>query len=477
MLSYLPYSVYSFFQSGGRFCWVVRAAPTTAPDNGSMATVDVAGQSGRAFTLQALSPGVWGNSIKYTLSTQGTYPTPAQPGVDPQDIFAIQIVVPNSQGVDEVVETFTSMSMTGEIPGTRLVATTLNDSVSGSRYVTCQNLDTAQLQPKPPTGEGDVSILSGGVDPGIPDPSVLTAAAQTIATVDGPVTLNIVGYMSDISAVDTPDYALKYVSAAVSSYDFPDRTDLFVVNDSCPPRPPGTPASTYKSSMTSPLLPVVGDSYTAAYGPWVIIAHPTRIGASIAVPPGGGVMGVMARIDATVGVFRAPAGVIAGLNNAVGVQTKFSDTELGDLNAQNINIIRSVVGAGICIMGGRTRKSYGADKYISARRTLIYLEESLRRSTQYAVFENNDQRLWSSLRMSADRILRPMWERGGLAGASAAEAYYITCNDTINTPSVIQSGEVHMEVGVALEYPAEFVIIRITQFDRGTFTSEVTPTS
>jgi phage tail sheath protein FI len=186
-------------------------------------------------------------------------------------------------------------------------------------------------------------------------------------------------------------------------------------------------------------------------------------------------MGMMARIDATIGVFRAPAGVIAGLGNAVGAATKFTDTELGDLNNKNINVIRSVVGAGICVMGARTRKSYGADKYVSARRTLIAIKESLRRSTQWAVFENNDTRLWSGLRMTADRILRPMWEAGGLAGVSQGDAYYIRCDATLNTPQVIQSGEVRMEVGVALEYPAEFVVIRITQFDRGSSTAEVSP--
>ena len=104
-------------------------------------------------------------------------------------------------------------------------------------------------------------------------------------------------------------------------------------------------------------MPTPGDSYSASYGPWIIIPNPQRVGTTIAIPPGGAVMGMMARIDATVGVFRAPAGVIAGLTNAVGVQTKFTDTELGDLNSQNINVIRSVVGAGICVMGGRTRKT------------------------------------------------------------------------------------------------------------------------
>jgi phage tail sheath protein FI len=99
----------------------------------------------------------------------------------------------------------------------------------------------------------------------------------------------------------------------------------------------------------------------------------------------------------------------------------------------------------------------------------------MKRTTQFAVFENNDQRLWASLRMAADRILRPLWEAGGLKGYSAQQAYYITCDDTINTPQVIASGEVHMEIGVALQYPAEFVIIRLTQFDQGGFTAEVTP--
>jgi phage tail sheath protein FI len=62
-------------------------------------------------------------------------------------------------------------------------------------------------------------------------------------------------------------------------------------------------------------------------------------------------------------------------------------------------------------------------------------------------------------------------------GSNTNEAYYIRCDDTINTPSVIQSGEVRMELGVALQYPAEFVIIRLTQYDQGSFTAEVQPAS
>ena len=216
-------------------------------------------------------------------------------------------------------------------------------------------------------------------------------------------------------------------------------------------------------------------SYVASYAPWIIIPHPTQVGSVITIPPGGAVCGVMARIDATVGPQRAPAGIIAGVANAVGVQTKFTDTELGDLNSRNINIIRPVIGSGICVMGARTRKGYGPDRYISARRVLIALKEQLRRSTQWAIFENNDERLWSAMRSTANNILRPMWERGGLRGRAANEAYFVLCDATINTPSVIASGEVRMQVGVALEYPAEFVVIRITQITTSTFPNEVQP--
>ena len=262
----------------------------------------------------------------------------------------------------------------------------------------------------------------------------------------------------------------KFVGGTFAPTTFADREDVISINDNVIAR---ASDETDYITVVKGGLAVDSTSYTAAYAPWILVPHPTQIGAVIPIPPAGGVLGVMARIDATVGYHRAPAGVIATISNAVGVQAKFTDSQLGDLNVANINIIRPVVGAGICIMGARTRKGYGPDHYISARRTLIAIKESLRRSTQYAVFENNDERLWSSLRITAENILRPLWERGGLRGASPSQAYYIRCDSTINTINVITAGEVRMEVGVALEYPAEFVIIRITQITSTQFNNEV----
>lgn len=472
-LSYLPYSVYSFFQNGGRTAYIVRSIPVANAGTASSKVVTGVQFSdgvtaGNAFTISARSAGTWGTNVSYLLRIQET--VGSAPVTD--CIFTLQVVL-TTNGTSEVVESFPNLSIAGTISGTRPVTEAINDLVSGSRYV---QISSARADIVPAEALSSVP-LQGGTDPHLPTSGDLTSSAvDAVPKVEGPIVLNIVGYISDVSTIETATWADNYVGGTTSSSSWSDRQDVFVVNDNCPPREPGQTASSYKTSMlqSTSLSANSGDSYSASYGPWGLISNPLRAGSVMAIPPGGAVIGMVSRIDATIGVFRAPAGVIASLNNFIGVQTKFTDTELGDLNSANVNVIRPVVGAGMAVMGARTRKSFGADRYVSARRTLIYIREVLRRSTQFAVFENNDSRLWSSLRMSAERILRPLWEAGGLRGANAAEAYFIRCDDTINTAAVIAAGEVRMEIGVALEYPAEFVVIRVSQFDRGQVTTEVT---
>lgn len=476
-LSYLPYSVYQYFQNGGRTAYIVRAVSTS--DDGTAASKAVTGDTfatleevtpttGTAFTLAAKSNGAWGDNLRYHLRVQEV--------LDGDAVITLQIllVTDTATNTTEVVETFSNVTLGGSVQGTRTVSEAVNDPSSGSVYVTITSASALVL----PDETTSPVAFTGGVDPALPAANDMSAAAvSAVAKIEGPIVLNIAGYLDDATAAETPAWSDAYIGATVAGTAWSDRSDIFIINDNVAPRDPNMSNASYKTVMTgnAALGANTGDSYSASYGPWVLIPNPLRAGAVMAVPPGGSVVGCIARIDATIGVFRAPAGVLASLNNVIGVQTKFTDTEQGDMNAANINVIRSVVGAGIAIMGARTRKSYGPDRYVNQRRTLIYIREVLRRSTQFAIFENNDERLWSALRMSADRILRPLWEAGGLRGNSAAEAYFIRVDDSVNTPASIAAGEVRMEVGVATEYPAEFLIIRLTQFDRGVFTAEVQP--
>jgi len=115
-------------------------------------------------------------------------------------------------------------------------------------------------------------------------------------------------------------------------------------------------------------------------------------------------------------------------------------------------------------MGGRTLKQDGtANRYVAMRRSLTYIEKSLMDLSQFAVFEPNTETLWARLTTSLGAFLNTYRNQGGLRGATPADAYYIVCDSTNNTTQSIANGFVNIEVGVALEYPAEFVVINLTQ--------------
>jgi uncharacterized protein len=73
--------------------------------------------------------------------------------------------------------------------------------------------------------------------------------------------------------------------------------------------------------------------------------------------------------------------------------------------------------------------------------------------------------LWGELSSAVDQVLRNLWQTRGLRGATQNQAYYVICDDTNNTPQSIAAGEVHIDAGVALQYPARFIVISIGQFE------------
>ena len=114
-------------------------------------------------------------------------------------------------------------------------------------------------------------------------------------------------------------------------------------------------------------------------------------------------------------------------------------------------------------MGGRTLDNTPNNRYINIRRSLIYIEKRLSDLTQFAVFENNDSRLWLQIRTALNAFLLSYWQSGGLRGATVSQAFYVKCDSSTTTFSDMQAGKVNIEVGVSLEYPAEFVVIKLGQ--------------
>jgi uncharacterized protein len=209
-------------------------------------------------------------------------------------------------------------------------------------------------------------------------------------------------------------------------------------------------------------------SNAAVYYPNVFVADPLGRGAGALrkMGPAGAVAGLYLATDASRGVFKAPAGIGASIQGIVAVERPFSSTELDTMNASTspVNPIRQIPGAGLSVMGARTLKQDGtANKYVNMRRSLIYIRKQLKNLTEFAIFENNDERLWAQIRTSINVFLGEYRNQGGLRGASPSQAYFVKCDAENNSAQQIANGEVHIQVGVALQYPAEFIVIDLSQ--------------
>ena len=194
---------------------------------------------------------------------------------------------------------------------------------------------------------------------------------------------------------------------------------------------------------------------------------PADAGAIRAFAPCGAVAGVIARTDAQRGVWKAPAGLEATLVNAPELEVRLTDAENGELNPKGINCLRTFPAAGKAVWGARTR--VGAEgladewKYLSVRRTALFIEESLYRGTQWVVFEPNDEPLWASIRLSVGAFMQQQFRKGAFQGRSSREAYFVKCDGETTTQADINLGIVNVLVGFAPLKPAEFVVVRIQQ--------------
>jgi phage tail sheath protein FI len=151
----------------------------------------------------------------------------------------------------------------------------------------------------------------------------------------------------------------------------------------------------------------------------------------------------------------------------MGLELKLSDTDNGLLNPQGINCLRTFPVYGNVVWGARTLK--GADvlnddyKYVPVRRLALYIEDSLLRGMQWAVFEPNAEPLWAQIRLSVGSFMNTLYRQGAFAGATAKDAYYVACDATTTTQDDINMGIVNVQIGFAPLKPAEFVVITIQQ--------------
>lgn len=446
----LPLAVYLFFANGGRQAYINRVVysgdAVVQSNNAATATKVLkdrtSGTALNTLELDAKNPGSWGNNVNITItdSTLTGY-------------FNLTVYY-NGNTDANIVERFTDLSMTAT--DSRYAVAVIN---AGSAYITAVDSGSNATGVTRNPALQNNTALAGGVN------GLNVTSAQVVAdltqfdTINESLILNMPNF-TDATAVNG---AISYATG---------RGDVFVVVDGAAGLAVGT--STTAGTQLYLAASYTATSQAAVYYPQLVIADPTAglgsaSNATRSVAPGGAVIGQIASTDAVRGVFKAPAGLQTRLAGVVSV-TPISNSDLDALNTSvaPVNAIKYVPGSGIVIMGARTLKAGYIDRYIPVRRTLIYLEKSLKDLSQFAVFEPNDATLWRRLNATLSSFLTNFWTQGGLSGATPQQAFYVKIDDSINPQQSIDNGELHVEVGVALQRPAEYVIIKIGQFNGNT---------
>ncbi|WP_254457956.1 phage tail sheath family protein [Xanthomonas sacchari] len=458
----VSWAVFEFFNAGGTACYIVRVADTKG--TGKQASADAGG-----IKLSAVTPGPWANVLGFTISnasgpdsavsdsfnlrivvdsaslSAASAATATLQAYIVQNNLALQSILGQSYYVLETYNGYTASSM-----GTTLPAA-INANSMFVRAVVTGNT-------RPPNSSKATPLQGGAAATWDFESATATLTnLQDASLLAMPDTVNA----TDAGGLPSVPQQATLISAALLFCEGASMRNLFYV---CDPPFDQTVAgiSSFKAGSTT--APALQSSYGALYYPWVWISNPVT-GARVPMPPSGPVLGRYAFTDNDVGVWKSPAGVVDGaLLRVVRLDAQINDADQDTLNPQGINAIRNFPGYGNVIWGARTLASPGSDwTYLSVRRLCIYIEQSLKQSLQWVVFEPNDVQTWASVTRDVGAFLTVLWQAGGLFGATAAESFFVTCDASNNPPETRAQGQMYIDVGIAPVYPAEFVIIRMTQ--------------
>jgi uncharacterized protein len=205
----------------------------------------------------------------------------------------------------------------------------------------------------------------------------------------------------------------------------------------------------------------IDSKYAAFYYPWVKVLDPVTQ-QEIVLPPSGFVSGIYARNDVERAVYKAPANEVVRL--AIGFEKTLNKAQQEVLNPEGINCFRFFEGRGFRLWGARTTSSDPEWKYVNLRRYFAYIERSIDRGTQWAVFEPNGEALWANVRQTIQDFLYNEWVSGALLGEKPEKAYFVKCDRSTMTQNDLDNGRLVCLVGMAVVKPAEFVIFRIGQW-------------
>jgi Bacteriophage tail sheath protein len=462
----LPHAVRGFFENGGSAAYICRI-PTTDDSNGGgkqTLTLPSADHPGTpSLQLSAVKPGA-------ELEVEVVPPAPA-PAEGEGDAAS------NGSPGEYTLRVFEAGTLREELGGlqfsgrsARTVEKTVNDRSKFVR-IEVQPLQGASLAERTPA-PGRYTLQSPPVSTKSVTPADLVGnesdrtGYQGLAIADNVTMVAIPDLVTVATKDDGSIDEEMFLGAQKQLIDFCEASHNKMAILDTPPGLNATRALEWRSRLAR------DSAFAALYYPNVVVPNPlARPGATngelyLTVPTSGHVAGVWARTDGARGVWKAPAN--EAVRGIVRLENDVTNGEQDLLNPEGVNCIRSFGSYGTKIWGARTlAKTDPSWRYINVRRLFNYIEESIQRGTQWAVFEPNDFDLWQRVKRNITSFLRGLWMQGALVGATPEQAFYVLCDASNNPAASVDEGKLIVEIGIAPVKPAEFVIFRISQWQGG----------
>jgi phage tail sheath protein FI len=459
----MGYAVYQYYLNGGSEAVVVRLAPDADP---ATVSLPATGGAPATFGFRAATPGTWGRNLRVSVADPA--PEVLAPGED-LTVFNLTVREVSSEAPDDpdsdvASETFVNVS--ADPTASRWVTRVLEQGSRLLRVGTASNRRPNAVTNAALTGGGDGRALAA-TDYDNPADATFRSQRRGLYALDALDTVNLLCLPPPARTTDM----FPAVWTAAASYCDRRFTMLIVDPPSSWTEPGLAAARTGLESLTT--------RNAAIYYPLLVMPDPLAGGRSASFAPCGAVAGVIARTDGARGIWKAAAGQDAGLRGVDGFTTALADpgarltltdAQIGVLNPAGVNALRRLGVAGPVVWGARTAR--GADvlasewKYAPVRRLALHIEESLQGGTRWAVFEPNDESLWSQLRLSIEGFMTQLFRRGAFQGAAQRDAFFVKCDAETTTPADQDRGIVNVIIGFRPLNPAEFVILQFQQITR-----------
>jgi len=187
------------------------------------------------------------------------------------------------------------------------------------------------------------------------------------------------------------------------------------------------------------------------------------------IPLNGDIAGLCVRTDTERDPWFSPGGMNRGvIKNVIKLGWNPTKANRDELYQVGINPVVSFPGEGTVLYGDKTMLSRpDAFDRINVRRLFITLEKAISRAARFSLFEFNDQFTRAQFVALVDPFLRDVQGRRGITD------YRVVCDDTNNTPEIIDRNEFVGDIYIKPARSINFIQLNFVAVRTGVSFNEV----